>query len=485
MISCTCTKLKNYQFNQKTSAAALQQDLILLQQILASKHPSLYWYTPKDSIDALFNNAINSITDSLTEVAFRNKVAYILSHIRCGHTSISFSKNYTKALPKNRFPQFPLAIKTWEDTMVVLGNYWPTDSLLKRGTIIRHINGKSAKTILDSIFRLISTDGYSNNYKSQVISGSFFRWYELAWGKDSVYTFTYIDKNGQSASTNIKAFIPVKDTVTKKATTQKTIEKPSRKAIKQSKLLSKRSLQIDSTNRTAYMRVATFSNIRLNKFFRNSFKTLTEQNIQNLIIDIRENTGGRLSNSIVLTKYLIDKPFKTTDSAYAINRSLQYSKYIPSLIWYWFPMNFLNKKGKDGYFHFTNNENKWYTPKQKYHYNKQIYIIQGGYTFSAATMFAGNLFNQQNVTIVGEESGGGFYGNSALYLPTIVLPNSKLTVTLPLYRLVMNSNRPKDGRGIIPNMHIKPNIQAITKGIDLKLDSIQKQIKIQPVIHLP
>jgi hypothetical protein len=60
-------------------------------------------------------------------------------------------------------------------------------------------------------------------------------------------------------------------------------------------------------------------------------------------------------------------------------------------------------------------------------------------------MFIGALKGQDNVTIVGEESGGGFYGNSAMHLPTIVLPNSKLRVVLPMYRLVMDKTRPKEG----------------------------------------
>ena len=55
-----------------------------------------------------------------------------------------------------------------------------------------------------------------------------------------------------------------------------------------------------------------------------------------------------------------------------------------------------------------------------------------------------------NVLVVGEESGGGYYGNSAMHVPEIVLPNSKLRVTLPLYRLVMDKNRAK-GRGVLPD----------------------------------
>jgi len=483
--SCVSSNIKNYQFNQKTAPNALQSDLILLKKILENKHPSLYWYTPKDTIDVYFNNAINSITDSLSEIDFRNKVATVVSKINCGHTSVLFSKNFTKAQPKYRFPHFPLAIKTWADSMVVLGNYWRNDTIFKRGTIITHINGKSVKTMIDSMFQLISTDGFSNNYKSQVISGNFYRWHQLAWGNDSIYGIQYINKYNQIAKANINAFKPIKDTNSKDVNNKETRKLLPKKEVTPPKLLTKRSLSIDTTNHTAYMRIATFSSGKLRRFFRKSFKLMAEKKVTNLIIDIRENTGGKINSSILLTKYLIQKPFKMADSAYAINRSLQFSKYIPSLYQYWLPMNFLNRKKKDGFFHFVYNEKHNYQPKQKHHFNHSIYIVQGGYTFSAASMFAANLLHQQNVTIVGEETGGGYYGNSAMYLPTIILPNSKLRVTLPLYRIVMDVNRPHNGRGIIPDVIVNPSSNAISRGIDIKIDTILQQIKYKQQVAIP
>jgi hypothetical protein len=50
-----------------------------------------------------------------------------------------------------------------------------------------------------------------------------------------------------------------------------------------------------------------------------------------------------------------------------------------------------------------------------------------------------------------------------MYMPTITLPNSKLRISLPMYRLVMDSTRPK-GHGIIPDLAIPPSSDAIKKG---------------------
>ena len=93
-------------------------------------------------------------------------------------------------------------------------------------------------------------------------------------------------------------------------------------------------------------------------------------------------------------------------------------------------------------------------------------------------MFASSLKGQSNVTLVGEETGGGYYGNSAMHLPTIVLPNTKIKVGLPIYRLVMDKNRPK-GRGIVPDIEIQPSSDAIKKGVDLKLIEIRRLIQLK------
>ena len=143
---------------------------------------------------------------------------------------------------------------------------------------------------------------------------------------------------------------------------------------------------------------------------------------------------------------------------------------------YWFPMNFFAHKKEDGRFHYTHYENHFYQPKKNYHFGGNIYVIQGGITFSASTMFISNMKGQKNVTITGEETGGGFYGNTAMHLPFIELPNSHLRIGLPMYRLVIDSTREKNGRGIVPDVWIQPSSAAIKKGTDIKLQTIRQMI---------
>jgi hypothetical protein len=71
--SCVSSRHSSYNPQEKIPADKLKQDFILLKKILEANHTSLYWYSPKDSIDAYFNQAYDSITDSLTETQFPAK----------------------------------------------------------------------------------------------------------------------------------------------------------------------------------------------------------------------------------------------------------------------------------------------------------------------------------------------------------------------------------------------------------------------------
>lgn len=475
--SCISYKIPHYTYNKKLPAEKVKEDIVLLKKILEANHPSLYWFTPKDSLDYFFESAYQNLPDSLNEIQVKNKVASIVSKIRCGHTSVRFSQDFSTHTQQHQYPMFPLFLKAWDDSLVVLANAFEKDTIFKRGTIITSINGKNNRAILDSIFQFISTDGYSENYKNQSVSLNFPAWYKTCIGLDSVYTITYIDSSGKEAVTTIKNFTPIIDTTLKKENLKKatTLAKPTRKERRQSRILSKRSMQIDTSINTAYIKLNTFSNARLRSFFKNSLQIIQEKNIENVVIDLRQNGGGSMAITKRFLQYFADKPFKFADTVAAISRTFPHRKYIKEWGLYWFPMNFLAHKEADNLIHFRRFEQHYFKPKSKYHFNGNLFLIQGGYTFSAATMFISTLQGQSNVTVVGEETGGGFYGNSAVHIPTIVLPNSKLRISLPMYRMVMNKNRPK-GRGIIPDIVIPPSSNAIKEGVDTKLVTIRNII---------
>jgi C-terminal processing protease CtpA/Prc len=92
-------------------------------------------------------------------------------------------------------------------------------------------------------------------------------------------------------------------------------------------------------------------------------------------------------------------------------------------------------------------------------------------------MFLANIKGQTNVTLVGEETGGGYYGNNGVFIPEMVLPNTKLRVRLPLYRIVNNKNIPFNGRGILPDVEVKATSESIRLNKDPKMEKALALIK--------
>jgi hypothetical protein len=460
----------------KIAPAKLLQDLQTLHKVLEQNHPSMYWYTPKDSMDLHFSRALASVKDSMSAWQFRNVVATYLANIKCGHTSVHFSPKLTKWYTAFRFPQFPLQLKVWKDSAVVIGNLYAKDSILKRGTIVTSINQLPVSALVDSMYSIISTDGNSINFKSQVLTNNFSNWYKARFGnQDSVYQISYIDSLGNKQTTQIAAYAPPKP---KKDSIKKTTETVSKSKSIKPVVPKKWTLLIDSATNTAFINLSSFSGRGFKKFITKSFRNIKVAGVKNLVIDLRSNGGGYLKNSTLLTKYVSDHSFKIADSVFANNRGVRkipFGSYF-SVMGHAIAKLMISKKMDGGGYHLKRYETHYYQPFTKNHFDGSVYILQGGYTFSASTLFTSPLINQNNVTIIGEETGGGFYGNSAILIPTIKLPNSKLLFRLPLYRMVMDKTRPK-GRGVVPDILVEPNSYAIKIGIDNKLEAVKKLIQ--------
>jgi len=475
LFSCTASRIDDFSPANKLAPSKLKEDVVVLKKTLEANHPSLYWYTPKDSIDWYFNTTLNSIQDSLTELQFRNKVAKLIARIHCGHTTVRSSKGYAKYFSKHKTPQFPLTIKAWRDSLVVVGNAIKTDSIFKRGTVITSINGMPNRAILDSMFQFISMDGYSDNFKYQLVSIYFPLFYNIAFGLKDTNTISYIDSAGIEKTGIIKNFYPIPDTSRNRVVNNIPFPKPTRKQLRAARRQNSNNLVFDSAN-TGYLHIITFSGGGLRKLFRESFETLHERHTSNLVIDLRENGGGNIGASANLTRYVIKRPFTVADTVEAISRSFKYGEYIHPVWIYKTLMFFFSKKQKDGMYHFGHLEHHLYQPKKVLQFNGSIYILQGGFTFSAASMFVAHLKGQPNVTVVGEESGGGSYGNTSVHLPSLILPNSQIEIILPIYRIVNDATRPKNGRGVLPDVYVMPSSDAIKNGIDIKMQKVRELI---------
>ena len=480
--SCS-SSLKTYDPERKYSPAKIQADYTLFRRILETSHPSIYWYTSKDSMDFYFDEGYRSLNDSMTEIQFRDELAYVISKIDCGHTSMKGSKAFGKYVDTAFSKAFPFAMKFWSDTMVITANLRKNDPLLQRGTQVISINGYDVRALTDTLFNYITTDGYSANGKYQSLSTgfAFAGLYKNVLGLPDSLDIHYIDNMGMESQTWARPYDFKADTMDRKTLNQGPPSRGSGKKKEKPRLyLPSVNLQLDTVMKTGFMTVATFDRSNhLKKFFKRSFKELKKDHIKNLIIDVRSNGGGDAGLSTLLTRYIIDHPFKLADSLYTIKPPSEYKKYIQKSFWHGLLISLVTTKGKDGKYHFRYFEKHNYSPKKNYHYDGQVYILIGGNSFSATTLFAGDLKGQKNVILVGEETGGGYYGNTAWIIPDVTLPNTGLRFRLPRFRMVINKDRIKNGRGIMPDVWAVPSVEAIRNGVDFKAMKVKELITEQ------
>lgn len=468
---------------RKYSPEELREDLDVLRNILEKFHPSLYWYTPKDSMDMLFNSYRAAIRDSMTQQQFGFSVlAPITTAVRCGHTSFSFSKRYNEGMRGLRLPSFPLFMKVYGDTMIVLGSLNRRDSIFRRGTVVTGIDGQSVTDITQTMFRYMPTDGFANNINYIRLSNNFPYYHRNIYGLKKTYQVNYLDSLSQPKTATVPLYEPAADTLNRPRRDSSKRVPRAPKSSRSQRMKEIRSLQyiapgdsLPSASKvpggTMLMTLNSFDgNAQLPGFFRRSFRLMREQKASNLIIDIRNNGGGRVNHYTRLASYLNNKPFKVADTAYAIHKGFgSYGKYFSMRTLNAIALGLFTTKRDDGYYHFRYWENHVVKPKKKDFFKGQVYVVISGPTFSASTLFAHTIKGQSNVILLGEETGGGAYGNNGLMIPNITLPNTSMRVRMPLFRLVQYQHGPKDGRGVEPDIYVLPSRQAILHGEDAKL----------------
>ena len=473
LLSCTVSRNHHLKPGDKIPGKLLVEDFRLFRNVLEESHPGLYWFTPKDSMDIFFEQAESKAAGGMTEPQFRNLMNSVITRFRDGHTAVLWSSRYRRHLDTTISTIFPLALKCWEDTAVIYATLNPGAIKLQPGTLLTSIDGHPIAEVIDSLLQFTNGDGYSMQGRLQHLSnrGAFGALYKEIYGMNDTLHIGYIDSTGVEKESFIPAFRPEKKPVDQK-----------KEAAKRPKvagyLYAPARMEIDSSLGSGYMTLNTFSRNRgLVKFFRKSFRELDKRDLKHLVIDLRANGGGDAGLSTLLTRYIINKPFRLADSLYCITRGTRYWKNTSWQPVYWFFTSIVTRKMADGKYHFRFFEKHIFKPRKKYHYDGNVYLLTGGNSFSATTLFAQKLKGQKNVLIIGEETGGGAYGNSAWILPKVNLPNTGMSIRVPRFRLVMEKELVPQGRGVLPDIPVAPTVMDIRLGIDIKTEVTRKLIE--------
>jgi C-terminal processing protease CtpA/Prc len=133
----------------------------------------------------------------------------------------------------------------------------------------------------------------------------------------------------------------------------------------------------------------------------------------------------------------------------------------------------LTQKKENG--HFTHkNAIKTFYPNKDYPYRGQLYVITNGGSFSAASIFPASMQAHKRGPIIGRETGGGFFGCTAWMIPYVTLPQTKVRLRLPLFRIYNAVSGTNQGRGVMPDYPVKYSLSDVLTNVDLDLEQVIK-----------
>lgn len=468
-----------FSFGQKKlSQKQVLEDYIIFKEIITKGHPSLYEYTSKSEWKDVFKTfETKGIPEIKTSNELFQSITSIADNAKDGHLIIHHPKMDT--IP----PMFPLFLKIIENKL-----YTDTDDFgIPVGSEIISIDKKSSQSILKDLLKYAPSDGFNLTKKYRQIEKEFGILHYYEYGSKENYTIEYITTESKikTIEINPKSFESIgKRYPYRNSHFASYHQETNRIAYFKNRIAEKWPFvyYIDSIN-TAVLTVNSFGLDP--KEFKSKlidlFKVIKKKKVENLIIDIRKNIGGYRVNAINLYSFLTIFPFKQRISESVITNKLPHKGHvIHTLSDYseFFKMYFASANNENDRWVLTEDHAQAEMIPYKKTFKGKIYVLIGGNTFSAASAFALNVKNNKNITLIGEETGGGYYFHTAQYSAVYELPNSKIMVRMPFVKInkyVLDDSVPK-GSGILPDKEVSLTVKDLIDGVDSQLDYVIKQI---------
>jgi len=363
---------------KKYSIDELKEDSNYLVEQLEQNHPQLYRYISKDKFYGLINFPMQSIDSELTVVEYFNLIAPIIESIKCSHTGIRLPENYQKTI--NSSGNFlPIKLLLTGNKAFCISNY--SNSEILPGNEILSINNISIQNIKEKLYKYVPSDGDNETTKDYQLNHNFNSYYNLI-DNSNTFEIEYLNSDTK-LKTSVKAC--------KYSEVNKNNE-VGRDEMPIEFFLSKE-------NKVGRLKVKSFMINDINKYIQKMdgiFQLLHNEKIQNLILDLRGNSGGHPIFAAQLLSYLTDKEFT--------------------------------------YFE-RNNDVKEFEPlynkmqPNKIQFEGKIYVFIDGGCLSTTGHFISLLKYHSNAIFIGQEPGSTFRCND--FSIKVTLPNTKIEANIP------------------------------------------------------
>jgi Peptidase family S41 len=448
--------------DEKLEPEKVRADFRIARQALEEGHSGIYRYTSKEELDRVFDQAEKSLTKPMSMLAFYRVLAPVVAAIKCGHTEVSLPRGFMKTYTgKNGI--LPLEVRVLEGKIYVWRDFSGAPALLA-GMEIRSINGVSASKIVEKMLAAASGDGDIQTNRMRRISGWTFSSQLLALaGLSGPYDVALWDSKEKR---EIKVHLEGADMARLQAAARAKFPQDQHpKTAGELKFLDEGMI--------AVMKIHEFGGFvdaerkkTLKEFYQESFAAMNRKGTKTLVLDLRNNGGGEDELGKLLLSYLLDKPFKYYDDLVINALEFTFKKYtkLPKV-----PADAVERLA-NGKYRLVKHPNLGLQQPSKPTFAGKVLILINGGCFSTTAEFLSQAHYHRRATFIGEESGGGYYGNTSGPVPALTLPNTKLIVYVPLVTYYMAvSGYKAAAHGVLPDHPIRYTIEELLEGTDKEL----------------
>jgi hypothetical protein len=443
----------------------LRGDFDSLRSALEEAHGGLYRFSSQKQMNRYFEKTRKSLTRPMSQWEFYGYLSQFLAKLGDGHLRIEYDQADAAKMSPPLF--FPYDILIEGSSIIIKTNDSKTDTLIKPGMQVLAINGHKPTDIKKKILPKLASDGYNKTRKLRRMERSF-----------GIYFWQYVDTassfvvNAKDVSGNIvSAYV-------QGIRNPERLSNRNNNPVNQSflPLLTKVespkeniSLQFLSDS-TARLHIGLFAGKEFEKELDSVFQIIREKNIKGLIIDLRGNMGGLDHLGSYLIAKLVTKPFRYLDRIHA--RTL-----IPSFAGWKQqpPVDLLNGTIPDpaGGYLLKPQLNSCLAEQQPSPdaYTRKLVVLINGLTFSTAGDVSSLLSHLTSAAFVGEETGGGYQGNTSALDAILKLPVSGFNVQIHLWDLWTAVPKPeKAGYGTLPDYRVARKSIEWLNGVDTQLN---------------
>jgi|GEM_PF-3207026 len=443
----------------------LNEDYAKFYTIMENVHTGLFEYLPEKDWQALKDSSLQLCKYPMTHSEFYRLIALHVGKIRNAHTRHGVTDRWYR----KKQNIFPFNVKYLDDKLYIYESL-VSDLSFPKGCEITMINGWTPLQIRDMIWPYIPADGYNQTSKTAELNDYFPWFFSLFVEEAGSYEIRLKTLTGDETIISTPG---LRDSFNRLSLQQ--LSKWKKTALE---------LQIDDILKTAYFRIED------SRVFKDSLKTyfqrIHKRGVQNLIIDLRGKGGIREEEQVAeLYAYLVIEPFYIYDRIEVrsndhtiFDKDFTYKPYARSL-----------KEIKEKYFSKLIDSGQGHYLWQGESYMKEtrpartsftgkVYILVDGRNYSASTDFTSLASQLDNVTVIGEETGGEYrsYISGAIF--RLKLPNSKIGIKVPTWKTVtaIEEDPSNRGRGVFPDYTVPVMLDDFIKGNDVVKDFAYKLI---------